>query len=89
MVQRSQDIVNGYHMRGCDDWYVYVQDKDGNWGSLNTELAPQWERIPPTLRDTQGGVFLIGVLMLEDGRKPTLITDLEGQRELSKSYGDS
>ncbi len=86
---RSKQEANGFYLRGVDDWYAYMQNDKGEWFQLMTECAQEWERIPPQLQETQGGVFLVAVMMLENNVPPHPITDLESTRELSQTYGDS
>jgi hypothetical protein len=86
--QRSRDIINGYRLMGVDDWFAYTQDEDGNWGQLNTGGDGEWNNIPEELRDSQGGVFLVAVLMLERGAIPKQV-EKEYTLSLQQSFGDS
>lgn len=85
---RSRDIINGYQLMGVDDWLAYTRDEEGNWGFLQTELDPNWFNIPEDLKDTQGGVFLVAVLMLQQERIPQRV-EPEYTKSLQESFGDS
>lgn len=81
-------VVDGYTVRGQDDWLVFVTDRDGNWYYEHTEMDPAWLAIPgPGDHFTENDTIKVGIDMLRRGITPRPITDPESIADLEKHFG--
>jgi hypothetical protein len=89
-IMRADPItINGYTVRGQDDWLVFVTDQEGNWYYVSTEMDPAWVEIPgPADHFSEEDTLKVGIAMLRRGITPTPASgDAEVIEDLEKHFG--
>lgn len=67
---------------------MFLTDEGGNWYHINTHGSPEWNNVADELRNTQGGAYLTGLLMLQAGDEPTKIIDVYEIGSCIRNFGD-